>query len=108
VEQQQNKEFDFLTYKCFPTDDSIMSLALAQAILVSKPDYSDLGENAISCMQNVGRKYPDCGYGGGFYAWMFSDDPKPYNSFGNGAAMRVSPQVLLQQALMRQRCSQGR
>jgi type I restriction enzyme M protein len=86
----RNKEFDFLTYKCFPTDDSIMSLALAQAILVSKPDYSDLGENAISCMQNVGRKYPDCGYGGGFYAWMFSDDPKPYNSFGNGAAMRVS------------------
>lgn len=86
----KSKDFEFLTYKCFPTDDSIMTLALAQAILVSKPDYSDLAKNAVACMQAVGRNYPDCGYGGGFYKWMFSDDPKPYNSYGNGAAMRVS------------------
>lgn len=86
----KSKNFEFLTYKCFPTDDSIMTLALAQAILVSKPDYSDLSKNAVECMQSVGRNYPDCGYGGGFYKWMFSDDPQPYNSFGNGAAMRVS------------------
>ena len=86
----KSKDFEFLTYKCFPTDDSIMTLALAQAILVSKPDHSDLGKNAVECMQSVGRNYPDCGYGGGFYKWMFSDDPQPYNSFGNGAAMRVS------------------
>ncbi len=86
----KSKDFEFLTYKCFPTDDSIMSLALAQAILVSKPDYSDLSNNAVECMQAVGRNYPDCGYGGAFVNWMFSDDPKPYNSYGNGAAMRVS------------------
>lgn len=86
----KSKEFDFLTYRCFPTDDSIMTLALAQAILVSKADYSDLSKNAVECMQAVGRNYPDCGYGGAFYHWMFSDDPQPYNSFGNGAAMRVS------------------
>ena len=86
----KSKDFEFLTYKCFPTDDSIMTLALAQAILVSKPDHSDLSKNAVECMQAVGRHYPDCGYGGGFYKWMFSDNPKPYNSFGNGAAMRVS------------------
>ena len=86
----KSKDFEFLTYKCFPTDDSIMSLALAQAILVSKPDHSDLSKNAVECMQSVGRNYPDCGYGGCFYKWMFADDPKPYNSFGNGAAMRVS------------------
>lgn len=86
----KSKEFDFLTYKCFPTDDSVMTLALAQAILISKPDYSDLSKNAVECMQVVGRKYPNCGYGGFFYDWMFSDVPKPYNSFGNGAAMRVS------------------
>ena len=85
-----SKEFEFHTYKCFPTDDSVMSLALAQAILVSKPDYSDLGKNAVECMQAVGRNYPDCGYGGSFYKWMFSENPQPYNSFGNGAAMRVS------------------
>lgn len=86
----KSKDFEFFTYKCFPTDDSIMTLALAQAILVSKPDHSDLSKNAVECMQSVGRDYPNCGYGGGFNAWMFSDDPKPYNSYGNGAAMRVS------------------
>ena len=67
-----------------------MTLALAKAVLISKPDYSDLSQNAVECMQSVGRNYPDCGYGGGFRKWMFSDDPKPYNSYGNGAAMRVS------------------
>lgn len=86
----RSKDFEFLTYKCFPTDDSIMSLAIAQAILVSKKNYSDLSENAVERMQSVGRNYPDCGYGGNFYNWIFSDDPKPYNSYGNGAAMRVS------------------
>lgn len=86
----KTKEFEFLTYKCFPTDDSIMTLALAQAILMSKPDYSDLSKNAVECMQGVGRNYPNCGYGGKFRQWMFSDNPQPYNSLGNGAAMRVS------------------
>ena len=86
----RSKQFDFLTYKCFPTDDSIMSLAVARAILISKPDYSDLSKNTVECMQSIGRNYPNCGYGGGFYRWMFSDNPQPYNSYGNGAAMRVS------------------
>lgn len=84
------KDFEFLTYKCFPTDDSIMSLALAQAVIISKPDHTDLKDNAVECMQRIGRNYPDCGYGGSFYNWIFSENPKPYNSFGNGAAMRVS------------------
>ena len=87
----KSKEFDLLTYKCSPTDDSIMTLALARAILDSKPDYSDLSGNAVKCMQALGRKYPDCGFGGHFYQWLFSGNPQPYNSFGNGAAMRVSP-----------------
>lgn len=42
-------------------------------------------------MQEIGRKYPDCGYGGMFGRWVFSDNPQPYNSFGNGAAVRISP-----------------
>ena len=87
----KSKEFDLLTYKCSPTDDSIMTLALARAILDSKPDYSDLSGNAVKCMQALGSKYPDCGFGGHFYQWLFSSNPQPYNSFGNGAAMRVSP-----------------
>lgn len=86
----KSKKFKFLTYKCSPTDDSIMTLAIAQAILVSKPDYSDLSMKVVERMQTIGRHYPDCGYGREFYKWIFSDTPQPYNSFGNGAAMRVS------------------
>ena len=87
----KTKEFDFFTYKCFVTDDSIMSLAIAKAILDCRGDYQTLPDRAISCMQAVGRPYPNCGYGGMFRTWMYSDNPQPYNSFGNGAAMRVSP-----------------
>jgi type I restriction enzyme M protein len=86
----RSKQFEFLTYKCSVTDDSIMSLAIAKALLESKADYSDLSENAIKYMQEIGRHYPDCGYGGQFRKWIFSDNPKPYDSYGNGAAMRVS------------------
>ena len=86
----KTKEFDFLTYQCFVTDDSIMSLAIAKAIIDCKGDYNNLSKLAVSCMQEIGRPYPDCGYGGMFREWMYSDDPQPYNSFGNGAAMRVS------------------
>lgn len=86
----RSKSFDFLTYKCFFTDDSIMSLAIAKAILDCKGDYSKLAENAIKDMQEIGRPYPNSGFGGMFYEWIYSDEPKPYNSYGNGAAMRVS------------------
>lgn len=86
----RNKNFDLFTVKCFPTDDSIMTLAVAKALLTSSADYSDLSVNTIKWMQSIGRHYPDCGYGGSFGQWIFSDEPKPYDSFGNGAAMRVS------------------
>lgn len=86
----KKKEFDFLTYRCFVTDDSIMSLAVAKAILTFGGNYDKLGDIVVECMQKVGRPYPDCGYGGMFNTWMYSDNPQPYNSFGNGAAMRVS------------------
>lgn len=42
-------------------------------------------------MQELGRKYPDSGFGGMFFKWIFSEEPQPYNSFGNGSAMRISP-----------------
>ena len=86
----KSKEFPLLTYRNYFTDDSVISLAIAKTLLMAKTDYSDLGDMAIKYMQEIGRNYPDCGYGGGFYKWMFSDDPKPYMSYGNGAAMRVS------------------
>lgn len=86
----KTKDFEFFTDKCFVTDDSIMSLAVAKAIVESKGDYTELGAKTVKYMQEIGRPYPDCGYGGMFLHWMYSDDPKPYRSFGNGAAMRVS------------------
>ena len=89
----KTKDFELLTAigRCRPTDDSIMSLAVAKAILNCNGDYTRLDKQAISCMQELGRKYPHAGYGGKFHRWIYADDPRPYNSFGNGAAMRVSP-----------------
>ncbi|MGN0690583.1 MAG: ADP-ribosylglycohydrolase family protein [Oscillospiraceae bacterium] len=86
----KNKDFELFTKDCFATDDSIMSLAVAKSLLICKPDYSDLSEKAVECMQSIGRNYPFCGYGSRFFGWIFSNNPKPYNSFGNGSAMRVS------------------
>ncbi|MCL2492882.1 MAG: N-6 DNA methylase [Clostridiales bacterium] len=86
----KTKDFEFLTYHCAVTDDSIMSLAVAKALLDCSGDYTDLGTATVKSMQDVGRPYPNCGYGGMFRKWMYSDNPSPYNSFGNGAAMRVS------------------
>jgi type I restriction enzyme M protein len=63
-----------------------MSLAIAGAILAANGKYGKLGDLTVKYMQDIGRRYPNCS----FYKWMFSDKPKPYNSFGNGAAMRVS------------------
>lgn len=86
----KTKEFEFLNHKCFFTDDSVMSLAVAKALLESNSDYSNLNNLTVKYMQEIGRQYPNCGYGGHFRVWMFSDDPKPYGSYGNGSAMRVS------------------
>lgn len=87
----KSKDFDLLTYRCHPTDDSVMSLAVAKAILQCNRDYAQLSQETTACMQYYGQKYPNAGYGGRFSRWLWMDDPQPYNSFGNGAAMRVSP-----------------
>lgn len=86
----KTKEFDFLTYKCSFTDDTVMSLAIAKAIIESEEDYSNLSGKTVQYMQEIGRLYPDSGYGTGFNKWINSNNPQPYNSYGNGAAMRVS------------------
>lgn len=86
----KTKEFPLFKKGCFATDDSIMTLAIAKAVIESDSEHTDLGANAVKYMQEIGRPYPHCGYGGNFGAWIFSNDPQPYNSFGNGSAMRVS------------------
>lgn len=87
----KTKDFEFMTHLhgCKPTDDSIMSLAIAQAILECG-DINVLSPATVCCMQRLGQKYPYAGYDGHFQRWLTAKNPKPYNSFGNGAAMRVS------------------
>lgn len=86
----KSKDFELFTSECEPTDDSIMTLAVAKAILECNADVDLLGEESVMWMQLVGIHYPACGYGGRFMQWIFSEDPQPYNSWGNGSAMRVS------------------
>ena len=85
-----SKDFEFLTPECDYTDDTVMTCAVAQGLMDSKPDFSDLSEKTVAAMQRIGRQFPYCGYGARFINWMFSDNPQPYNSCGNGSAMRVS------------------
>ena len=70
------------------TDDTVMTLAVAEW-LMTDPDHK--AETLVACMQRLGRKYPNAGYGGMFIKWLASNNPQPYGSFGNGSAMRVSP-----------------
>jgi ADP-ribosylglycohydrolase len=65
------------------TDDTVLTVAIAGAIM-EKVDYA-------SSLKTFGRQYPDAGYGGLFFQWLFDQKSRPYHSWGNGAAMRVSP-----------------
>ena len=85
------KDFELFTPCCEFTDDTVMTCAVAQALMDSKEDFSNLSEKTVAAMQRIGRQYPNCGYGARFIHWMFTDDPQPYNSCGIGSAMRVSP-----------------
>lgn len=86
----RSKDFEFFTDECFVTDDSIMTLALSKALVMSDDAWHTLSANTIKYMKSIGRHYPGCGYGVSFDYWIFSESSEPYNSFGNGAAMRVS------------------
>ena len=88
------KDFEFFDRECTFTDDTVMTLAVAETIMrcFSKENsYDRLGEYAVHVFHEVGRMHPYCGYGGRFFRWMLGDVWVPYNSFGNGSAMRISP-----------------
>ncbi|MGI5937125.1 MAG: ADP-ribosylglycohydrolase family protein [Oscillospiraceae bacterium] len=85
------EDFPFFREECFFTDDTVMTIAVADA-LMSTMGASD--EEILAAltekMQYYGRLYPDAGYGGRFAKWLVGDNPKPYSSWGNGAPMRCS------------------
>ncbi len=75
-----------------PTDDSVMTVAVARAMMDSYGyDPEDTGEVLISALHYFGTLYPHAGYGRAFSKWLSIGSRQPYNSWGNGSAMRVSP-----------------
>ena len=96
----KTKIFPLFSQDCDYTDDTIMTVAVAKAIMLSRTEQLEKnGEGMgfqkflVEIMQDFGRRYPNPtgAYGGGFVKWLRQKDPKPYGSYGNGSAMRVSP-----------------
>ena len=87
------KDFKLFNDWCMFTDDTVMTIAIMKAILDRncEPYFFDLSKQCVKTMRELGNKYIDVGYGNRFYDWLCTDNPKPYNSYGNGSAMRVSP-----------------
>lgn len=84
----KTEDFELLPAGSRFTDDTVMTLAVAEW-LMTDPAHSERA--LVECMQRLGRKYPYVGYGSMFRFWLYTENPEPYNSFGNGSAMRVSP-----------------
>jgi ADP-ribosylglycohydrolase len=84
-EYRPHKSVDFplLRPESRYTDDTVLTIATARAILSGEP----YGRAYLE----LGRRYPRAGYGAKFREWLAFDEPRPYSSFGNGSAMRVSP-----------------
>ncbi len=79
----KSKDFPLFDPRCRFTDDTVMTVAVADAILS--------GRSYVETIREYGRRYPDAGYGGTFRKWLQADAAEPYGSWGNGSAMRVSP-----------------
>lgn len=86
----RGKDFDLFASGCRFTDDSLMTLAVAKALLLSKGNYDNLGGLTVRTMKDIAKPYPRIGWGAMFYKWLF-ERSVPYNSYGNGAGMRISP-----------------
>lgn len=84
----RSTDFEFLNDRCFFTDDSVMTIAVADWVTNKR----QTDRHLALYLREWGQKYPNRGYGGMFFRWLFSKElSSPYNSFGNGSAMRVSP-----------------
>ena len=82
----KTKDFPLFREDCFFTDDTVMTCAVAEAVM-----NGGQMDDFIDAMKKYGRMYPDADYGARFDTWIRSENREPYNSFGNGSAMRISP-----------------
>ncbi len=88
----KTKDFPLYNPEAFFTDDTIMTVAVAEHILTSMDGTDDTDDEDLpQILQSYGRRYPHASYGQNFRQWIHSEDSQPYNSWGNGSAMRVSP-----------------
>ncbi len=101
----KTKDFALFTIEDDFTDDTVMTVAVIDGLLKAGRDADEktVKENLIRCMQEWGRKYPYAGYGARFIHWIHAKNPEPYNSWGNGSAMRVSSVGWLYDSLERTR-----
>ena len=101
----KTKEFDLFTKGCDFTDDSVMTIAVGEALLAvgAEATVKEIEEALVTNMQDWGKRYPYAGYGGRFRYWLRERNPKPYGSYGNGSAMRVSAAGWLYDSLERTR-----
>ena len=87
----KTKDFPLFSKGSQFTDDSVMTVAVAEALMDSMGQSDEeIKKVLVRSMQKWGRKYPYAGYGGMFRGWLEEEDPQPYGSFGNGSAMRVA------------------
>lgn len=91
-DDNREKNFKLFTSACCATDDTLMTVAVAQALYLCKGDYSTLADKTINCMRSVAKAHPNTGWGERFYHWLFDgNSSSPIGSYGNGAGMRISP-----------------
>ena len=101
----KTKNFELFSKGCGFTDDSVMTIAVGEALLAVGPKAAvkEIEEAIATNMQDWGGRYPHAGYGGSFRHWLKENNPKPYGSYGNGSAMRVSAAGWLYDSIERTR-----
>ena len=101
----KSREFELFGKKCEYTDDTVMTVAVAEALLDAGKDADEktVKEKLVASLKKWGKKYPYAGYGNRFKLWVLSDKSEPYGSYGNGSGMRVSPVGWLYDSMERTR-----
>ena len=100
----KTKDFELFSERSEYTDDSVMTIAVAEGLMNCGTDADEetMKKAIVAAMKKYGGRYPFAGYGAKFSMWLHEEEPKPYNSYGNGSAMRVSPAAWLCQDDLRQ------